>query len=225
VIKAIIFDFDGVIVESAGLKTEAFREIFSAYPRKIDEILRYHLINAGISRYVKFRYIYNRILKLKLPNAKEIELGKRFSRIVFKKVLKAPFVAGAREFLDRHKTHYQFFIASGTPEKELRNIASLRGLGSFFKGVYGSPKKKSNIINGIIREYEFEKNNVIYIGDAESDRIAARDAKIIFIERKASFDANRKNEPWVIKDLAGLEGVLRKISRNNGRTQLPQPNH
>ncbi|GAF78578.1 unnamed protein product, partial [marine sediment metagenome] len=33
-IKAIIFDFDGVIVESSDIKTEAFRELFQDYPQK-----------------------------------------------------------------------------------------------------------------------------------------------------------------------------------------------
>ena len=214
-VKAIIFDFDGVIVESADIKTEAFGELFSAYPGKLNEILQYHSINAGISRYVKFRYIYKRILKSKLSKAKEIELGKRFSRIVLEKIIKAPFVAGAREFLDRHRNHYRFFIASGTPEKELRNIVSLRGLESSFEGVYGSPKKKSDIINEISRKWGFGKSNVVYVGDAESDRVAARDAKIIFIERRVNFDANEKNRPWVIKDLTGLERILLKISRKN----------
>ena len=62
-LKAIFFDFDGVIVESAGIKTEAFRKLFSNYPDQVDEIVDYHKANAGISRYDKFDYIYEKILK------------------------------------------------------------------------------------------------------------------------------------------------------------------
>ena len=60
-IKAIIFDFDGVLVESAEIKTEAFRQLFSSFPDKVHEIVEYHKRNMGISRYVKFRYFYENI--------------------------------------------------------------------------------------------------------------------------------------------------------------------
>lgn len=75
-IKAIIFDFDAVIVESANIKTEAFKVLFADYPKKIYEIINYHLVNAGISRYVKLLNIYEHILGKDLPKDKEIELGK-----------------------------------------------------------------------------------------------------------------------------------------------------
>ena len=35
-IKAIIFDFDGVILESAAIKTEAFEQMVGQYPAAID---------------------------------------------------------------------------------------------------------------------------------------------------------------------------------------------
>ena len=57
-IKAIIFDFDGVLIESAAIKTEAFREVFSKWQDKVDEIVTYHNKNMGISRFVKFKYFY-----------------------------------------------------------------------------------------------------------------------------------------------------------------------
>ena len=85
-IKTIIFDFDGVIVESAEIKTKAFKELFTDYPQKIEEIVQYHLANGGISRYVKFRYIYEQILGQKLSEDTEIKLGKDFSKIVLQKI-------------------------------------------------------------------------------------------------------------------------------------------
>ena len=75
-IKAIIFDLDGVIAESADIKTEAFKELIADYPKKIDEIINYHLVSAGISRYVKLLNIHELILGKDLPKDKEIELGK-----------------------------------------------------------------------------------------------------------------------------------------------------
>lgn len=208
-IKAIIFDFDGVLVESADIKTEAFKELFADYPQKIKEIVNYHLVNAGVSRYVKFRYIYEHILGKDLSKDKEIELGRRFSQIVWQRILEAPFITGAKEFLDTYKDKYQFFIASGTPEEELQNIINAKKLHSYFKEIHGSPKEKTDIINNIINNYVFDRDEVVYVGDSQSDRIAAEQAGIVFIERIPKLDP-KLNGPRKIRDLSILNKILKK---------------
>jgi beta-phosphoglucomutase-like phosphatase (HAD superfamily) len=57
-VKAVLFDFDGVIVESVYVKTEAFRELFAGESEYLSEILAFHLANGGMSRYTKFEIIY-----------------------------------------------------------------------------------------------------------------------------------------------------------------------
>lgn len=214
-IKAIIFDFDGVILESAEIKTDAFRELFSEHASKIEEIVGYHLLNGGISRYVKFRYIYERILGIGLSKQKERELGERFSQIALQKILDAPFVAGAKEFLDEKRGKYQFFIASGTPDAELLDIIRIRQLGGYFQEAHGSPMKKIDIINAIIKNYRFAKEEVVYVGDAQSDLIAAEEAKIVYIERRSDFRAKPGDHSLIVRDLSGLEEVLGKIVNSN----------
>jgi len=210
-IKVIIFDFDGVIVESADIKTEAFRDLFCDYPEMVDEIVDYHLLNAGISRYVKFRHFYEEMLGKELSKDKEDELGRRFSEIVVQKVLEAPFVEGAKEFLSSQSDRYTFFIASGTPQQELDSIVDARGLKGYFKKVCGSPAKKTDIIKDIMAEQGLGKAEVAYIGDAESDRIAAQETGVVYIERDSRLDCALQKGPWRIKDLSSLEEVLTEI--------------
>ena len=59
-IKAIVFDFDGVILESVDIKTKAFIKLYENYPPKIkEEVKRYHLKHLGISRYEKIFHFQN----------------------------------------------------------------------------------------------------------------------------------------------------------------------
>ena len=54
----IIFDFDGVILNSHKIKTQAFYQLFKNYGKKIAiKSKNYHINNAGVSRYIKFKYI------------------------------------------------------------------------------------------------------------------------------------------------------------------------
>ena len=39
-IKALIFDFDGVLAESVDVKTKAFLNLFKEYPQHLEEIKR-----------------------------------------------------------------------------------------------------------------------------------------------------------------------------------------
>ncbi len=44
-IKAILFDFDGVILESMDIKTKAFSKLFTKYPEYVDQIVKLHKDN------------------------------------------------------------------------------------------------------------------------------------------------------------------------------------
>ena len=64
--KNIIWDFDGVLINSNQIREAAFREAFSGYPKNITELIEFHKLNEGLSRYVKIEYFFNEILNQKL---------------------------------------------------------------------------------------------------------------------------------------------------------------
>ena len=68
-LEAIILDFDGIILESVEVKTWVFKKLFEQYPDQLPLVLRYHMENGGVSRYVKFRHIYRSILKRPLTKS------------------------------------------------------------------------------------------------------------------------------------------------------------
>ena len=209
-IRAIVFDFDGVIIESTQVKTEAFRMLFSQWPEKIEEILSYHRNNMGISRFVKFKYIFEEVLKIPYSEKLGSELGKRFSELVIEKVKNAPFVDGAKEFLERNHNMYSMFIASGTPQKELEDIISFRGLDVYFKAVFGAPLTKGEIIRDIIKRCTLLPCEMVFVGDAKTDKEAAEEVGIPFVLRKSP-ETDMENARYEVSDMNGLEAIIERM--------------
>ena len=215
-IKAVIFDFDGVIIESAQIKTAAFRKLFEKeFPNQIEQIVKHHLQNMGTSRFVKFKYIYENILKLPLPKDLEESLGRKFSGIVFGESLKAPFVPGAIEFLEENASRYTFFIASGAPEEELLEIIRKRKIKHFFKKIYGSPEPKSSIVRKILQDNDLKPLEIVFVGDATSDLSTARENGVNFIARMNSENLDMMNEQrWKIEDFKPLGLIINSIEQD-----------
>ncbi len=211
-IKAIIFDLDGVILESADIKTKAFRKLFEGYPEKVDIIVDYHLKNMGVSRYIKFRHIYNNILGMKLSVAQEEKLTKKFSDIALEEILKTPFVPGALEFLKSNHKNYPLFLASGTPEEELVFIVKKRGMFGYFQEVHGSPKLKADIVKSILERKEFLPKDVVFVGDAETDMQAAKETGVNFIARVSPHSGNVSGSNLKLFDLRGLSDLIMSIN-------------
>ncbi len=182
-IETIIFDFDGVIVESMGIKENAFISLFKSYPDHLEKIVALHRAHGGLSRFEKFKIIYKDILGLPYSEEIERELGNKFAKYVYEEVVRCPFVAGAKEFLEKYHKELSFFIVSGTPEVEMRNITRARGLDKYFIGVFGSPEKKGAICQKILRSRRLSRDTVIMVGDSIDDYDGAKEAQIKFIGR------------------------------------------
>ncbi len=215
-IRAVILDFDGVVLESVEVKTEAFRELFSFAPDHAEAIVQFHKENGGMSRYDKFDYFYKNILGVPLTSEKKQELADKFSDIVFKKILAVPFVPGAYEFLQKYSGSVSLFVVSATPENELREILRQRDLTRFFQGVYGAPREKTDCIREIISKLGVPASDILFVGDALNDFAAARAAGIPFVGRIAPGEKNvfygRSGIVKVVTDLSEFSGFLEGLS-------------
>ncbi len=211
-IKALFFDFDGVIVESADIKTAAFRDIFKKFPASLDKIVDYHKKNMGISRFVKFRYIFKNILKKSLSVNAEKELGKLFSEIVYEKVLKTPMVKGASSFLNANFQKYPLFLISGTPEEELLDIVAKRKLSLYFNEIHGAPKQKATSIRGILKRFKWDPEETVFIGDAVSDYEASQKTEVHFVARVRENVRDLDGCRFRIKDFYALDRVLGELN-------------
>lgn len=211
-LKIIIIDFDGVIVESVNIKTEAFRELFKEYKDLVDDIVQYHLQNNAISRFIKFKYIYEHFLGKEYNKEIEKEVGKKFSEIVFRKVVECPFVVGAEKFLKIFSKMYPIYLISATPPEELERIVAKRNIEGYFKEVWGSsPGNKVDFIKRAIENENVKAEEVVYIGDMVEDFKIAQKTGVLFVGRKNVESFAGFSIP-VFPDLVGIkEWVQNKI--------------
>jgi len=186
-IRALIFDFDGVICDSVDVKTQAFATLYSSYGLEIQKIVvNYHLLNGGISRFKKIKY-FEEILLQKKTTEEEINiLADKFSALVKEKVIASQYIKGADLFIKKYSNLIPQYICTGTPESEILEILKVKGIDIFFRSIYGSPKSKEKILNEIINVSEIKPSEMIYFGDAITDFNAAKKFKIPFIGIKNS---------------------------------------
>jgi phosphoglycolate phosphatase-like HAD superfamily hydrolase len=185
-VSVVFFDFDGVILESSGVKTCAFAELFQELSSgSIETILEHHRNNMGISRNHKFEWIYENVLKAPLSRQKRAELGCRFSAIVLQQILDAPMVPGAEVTLKALYENVPLYVVSGTPQEELDYIVNRRGLRRFFRGVYGSPRTKPEVIRELLGIHSIPPAAALLIGDAPSDYRAATETGVRFLARNS----------------------------------------
>lgn len=182
-IKAIVFDVDGALLESLDIKTRAFATLFSSHPEHLDTIVQFHIKNGGMSRFDKFRFIYRDILKKQLSEEEFASLCSRFKKLVLNGVLSCDMVEGAHEFLKKYHSNYMFFVITATPHDEIREILMKRDLRNYFKAVYGAPTPKSEALAEILQKFSLSPNQVVYVGDALNDYHATEPLGVRFIGR------------------------------------------
>ena len=183
-IRAVVFDFDGVVLESADVKTDAFVELFASYgPDIAARVKEHHLANLGISRFVKFAWISDHLLGRKISEEESKQLGERFSALALDKILAAPFVPGAEAALAALAPEMPLFVASGTPDDELNAIVDQRGLRARFREVHGTPRDKPAILRDLMQRHGFAPNETLFVGDGASDHKAAAATGVEFLAR------------------------------------------
>ncbi len=208
---AILFDFDGVIVDSVNVKTEAFHSLFSDEQDHLAKILDFHLANGGMSRFIKFEIIYRDLLKKPLSAEQAQELGERFSKVVKQKVIDCPYMPGALEFIHKYSSQVPLFIASGTPQDELQEVVSKRGLLPYFREIHGAPRGKSEIVRDILIRYKLNPEDMPFIGDAINDYKAALETSLPFYAYMPHAEQGAfPNDTMFIHDFQELEQNLFK---------------
>ena len=178
----IILDCDGVIFNSNFLKIDAFRRVLRQYSARIvEDFINYFKNNFGTSRYSLVRVFIKSFLKEEFDEIKYNDILKRYGQECVGLYKDAEFTGHLIEFLNKYKNQY-LYVASGGDDLELKSVFIQRNIAQYFKGIYGSPVKKTEIVRNICNQNPNKR--ILLIGDAKSDMLASKDNGIDFIFMK-----------------------------------------
>ena len=173
--KAIIWDFDGVILDSMPVREEGFKAIFSDFPQEqVEILLQYHRKNGGLSRYKKIRYFFEEIRKESIDESLLLKFADEFSAIMLDKLKDEELLI--TDSLSFIKTHYQskrMHIASGSDGVELNELCLALGISGYFLSILGSPTPKHELVEHILVKENLKLSEVCLIGDSINDFDAA----------------------------------------------------
>lgn len=177
----LIFDCDGVILNSNKLKTAAFVAAARPYGVNAAEALaEHHMAHGGVSRYRKFEHFLRDIVGVPVEQSMLDSLLETYGRLVRKGLLTCnvdPGLGALREATSSAR----WMVVSAGDQDELRDIFHLRNLTKNFDGgIFGSPDTKEAIL-----AREQANSNIqppaLFIGDSRYDHEISLQAGIDFV--------------------------------------------
>lgn len=212
--KTLVFDCDGVVLNSNKVKTDAFYQTALLYGEEAAQALvEYHVANGGVSRYKKLAYFLNTLVPqyaAKTSGPKLDGLLDAYASHVLQGLLTCDIAEGIYE-LRKNTPNTNWLIVSGGDQAELRHVFAERGLAEYFDGgIFGSPDTKDEILKREINNDNIQQP-ALFLGDSKYAYQAAIKAGLDFIflsgwtevEEWKSFICKNK-----IHELKNIDGLL-----------------
>jgi phosphoglycolate phosphatase-like HAD superfamily hydrolase len=212
-IQGILFDFDGVIMDSMELKLDSFCHALERFRFSREDIKAVQDRYTGLSRHKILLLIYEELSGQSITDSIQAELSDRFTdHDERSRPLMSP-VPGTMQFLEAVHSRFYTAIVTGNPDDVIKRTVAFYQLGNYFDAVCGSPRSKQEIIEELIAGQNIDRDKFIFIGDGKTDQDAAEACDIRFVglnQGAASFDPSRA---WkVVSSLLDLHEVLGRDS-------------
>jgi len=179
--KALVFDFDGTLVDSNEVKWRAFDVCFEEFTAHRDEIRAYCRGNNHTPRAAKFRHVYERILGRPYTAAVDAALHQRFAALTTAAIVGAPERPGAARFLASAGAPGAMALLSSTPHATLLEILAARGWSRTFGVVRGAPVDKARWLADFRAARGLGAADVVFFGDTPEDATAGVAAGCTFV--------------------------------------------
>lgn len=203
--KIIFFDFDGTIADSFSEMMEIFNEVADNYGyvkiAKEDTILLRNLSSRDLIK--KFA-----ISKWKLPF-----VIRKAKKIFSQRLLTIPMVDGMRESLEKLKDkNYSLGILTSNSKKNVRDFLERQDV-DVFDSVFSESSLfgKDKALKKIMRRYELDPKNVVYVGDETRDIEAAKKSGVTSVAVCWGFNAKEILEKYEPDHIMNKPDDLLKI--------------
>lgn len=209
--KLMVFDCDGVILDSNVIRANAFYEAALPYGADYAEQLRiYHILHGGVSRYYKFEIFLRDMVGIDATEQRKNELLQRFTDSVKHGLMQCEISPGLQD-LREQTAHADWMVVSGADQNELREVFAARGMADWFNaGIFGSPRNKDDILENELARRGSDGPG-IFFGDSRYDHEAAVRAGLdfVFVSGWTDFDGwNRYCESHGIPTVPEVGAVM-----------------
>lgn len=209
-IKAIVFDYDGVIVDS-------FLSVFDVY-----KLICEHFSVSCPTNVEEFRKIYGYsyiecLKNLGIQEKDFTEANSIFGREIVK--MEHDIFEDILDVIKELAVKYKIFLVSASHSTEILPRLEKYGLVKVFEKIYcGADQKthKSDNINGILDEYKYSINEIISIGDRAIDydvakKVGLDDDNIILVSYGWGFDRDKIGSAKIADNPKDILKLINKI--------------
>jgi len=223
-IRCVVFDFDGTLVDSNAVKERCFHQVLAGLQGA--EVALAHARARGGDRY----RIFDSVARSLAPSAplerivaESRRLAGDYGECCATGIAAARERRGARSAVRRLRSSgLSLYVNTATPTRDVEPILRRRGMRPFFAGVMGSPGDKISNLRFILRKLGVGPRAVAVVGDGEDDLTAARALGTWFIAVEAERRFVRRPD-LALDDLRRLPAMIHRLGRRRGRLPVRSP--
>lgn len=220
-IKCVVFDFDGTLVDSNDIKRDAFFEVARPWDPSDEVVAEVFERWPAADRYGKAREIARELMVRKLlPGDSDLEswaarLANDYTSKCEAAIASCREMPGASTALEKLSAKgLLLFINSATPVVPLQRLTQLRNWDHFFRAVYGAESTKAKNLMQIARTSGTDRSEMVHVGDQLDDRHGAQQFGCHFVAMTAGNTRSAvRNSSLFVEDLRQLPDLLDDISR------------
>jgi phosphoglycolate phosphatase-like HAD superfamily hydrolase len=212
-IRIVVFDFDGTLVDSNAVKRACMEKTVADIPDGLATLAAAQSL--GGDRYSLFAEVARRLDPSgprEAVAARGRKLAEIYSRCCARAIVAAAERRGARSALEALKQRgLRIWINSATPSRNLSELLRRRGLMRYLDGARGGPDSKTKILRNIMAVERSHAREILFVGDGADDLEAARSLGIRFVAITAE-NRLRERLPHSMRDLTGLVALIDRLA-------------
>lgn len=220
-IKCVVFDFDGTLVDSNDIKRDSFFTITRPWDASGEVVAEVFERWPAADRYEKTRKIAEALINRKLlPENSSAEswgtrLANDYTVCCENAITSCPERPGASQALkELAEMGLLLFVNSGTPTKPLQRLLELRNWAHYFQAAYGAEGSKAANLESVSLASGAARHEIVHVGDQPDDWRGAEQFGCHFVAMAVACTVSAVREsPLLVEDLRDLPAMVVKISR------------